>query len=132
MPLWLQVTLSFVLVTMVLFFMWRLPRRGESFFGWAPPLALISVWAGLMAVVCAVITWFVSRPDPLIAASLLFVDPAAITTGTLVLWIYRRYESPEQTIGQQRIQAVVGIVLGILAVVVGYVFVFVYRTSDVS
>ena len=127
MPLWLQVALSFLLVAVVLFFMWRLPRRGESFFGWAPPLALVSAWTGLIAVICAVVTWFVSRPDPLIAASFLFVDPVAIAMGALVLWIYRGYESPEQTISEQRIQATVGIALGILAVVVGYVFVFVHK-----
>ena len=131
MPLWLQVVLSFLLVAVVLYFMWRLPRRGESFFGWAPPLALISAWTGLIAVICAVVTWFVARPDPLIAASFLFVDPAAIAMGAMVLWIYRGYESPEQTISQQRSQATVGIALGILAVVVGYVFVFVHKVPDV-
>ena len=46
----LQVLGSAALVIAVLWFMWRLPRRGESLFGWAPPMALFSPWLGLFAV----------------------------------------------------------------------------------
>jgi len=131
MPLWSKVTLSLLAVAAVLFFMWRLPRRGESFFGWAPALALTSTWAGLTAVVCAVVTWCVVQPDPWLAASFMFLDPAAMTTGIGVLWIYRRYGSPQPTISEQRLQAQIGIALGLVAVAIGYAYVFLHRQPDI-
>ena len=131
MPLWLKLLLSFGIVAVVLYFMWRIPRRGESFFGWAPRLALTSAWVGLIAVACAAATWVTGRSDPWIVLSFMALDPIAIAAGTLVLWIYRRYDSPELTIEHQRVQAQVGIVLALLAVVIGYMYVFLHRRPDV-
>ena len=127
MPLPLQVTLSLLLVVVVLWFMWRIPRRSDASFDLSPVLAMMSTWTGLTALVCSVAIWFVRRPDPLIAMSFMFLDPGAIGTGTLVLWIYRRYETSEQTVELQVLQAKVGLTLGMLSVILGYLFVFLHK-----
>ena len=124
MPLWLQVGLSFFVCGVVIFLMWRIPRRGDALFDWAPPLALISGWAGLIALWASATLWVLSAPDPWIASVLLFLDPGAIGAGVLVLWIYRRYDSVEHTVGYQILQAKVGIALGLVAVAMGYLFIF--------
>ena len=120
----LKLALSALLVAAVLVFMWRIPRRDESYFNWAPPLALISAWLGLIALAVSLLLWLLPRPGPVIALLLLVLDPAAVCAGTLVLWIYRGYESSQDTIGRQKLQARVGIVLGIAAVAAGYTFIF--------
>lgn len=131
MSLWLKLMFSFAIVAVVLYFMWRIPRRDESFFGWAPRLALTSAWMGLIAAACAAATWVTGRSDPWITLSFMAIDPAAIAAGTLVLWIYRRYDSPELTVQNQRAQAHVGIVLAVLAVAIGYAFILFHRAPDV-
>ena len=127
MALWLQVGLSFFVCGVVIFLMWRIPRRGDALFDWAPPLALISVWAGLIALCASATLWVLSAPDPWIASGLLFLDPGAIGAGVLVLWIYRRYDSVEHTVGYQILQAKVGITLGLVAVAMGYLFIFTHK-----
>ena len=127
MQITLQVFVSGLLVVAVLWFMWRLPRRGEMFFGWAPPLSLLSAWAGLLAVACSLLLWVLPFADAWVAAVLLLMDPAAIAAGTLVLWVYRGHEAGGETIRMQRLQASVGIGLGLLAVVLGYVYVMVMK-----
>ena len=129
MPLWLQVNLSFLLVVLVLWFMWRIPIREGAFFEWAPGLSLLSVWLGLCALGCSAAVWVVPRPDALIAALFMGVDPAAIGAGTLVLWIYRRCETGATTVGQQLLQAKVGITLGLLAVAGTYLYVFLHQPT---
>jgi hypothetical protein len=119
----LQVVASAALVAGVLFFMWKLPASGERFYGWAPPLALMSAWAGLGGLAFSVLLWFTSVPDIWITGLLLVLDPAAVCAGILVLWIYRRHEGSEETVHMQLTQARVGIFLALLAVTIGYVFV---------
>lgn len=127
MRLTVQVVVSCIIVLGVLWFMWRLPRRGESLFGWAPPMALLSVWAGLMAVVISLLLWFVPVPDVWLVALLLILDPGSIAAGTLVLWIYRGYEQTAETIRMQRTQAVIGIMFGLAAVAIGYLYVMLHK-----
>ncbi len=122
-----QVFVSFLLVVGVLWFMWRLPREGEKLYGWAPPLAFISPWAGLISLTVTILLWFLQAPDGWLPAIFLVLDPAAIGCGVLVLWIYRGAEASE-TVGAQRIQAKVGIVLGLLCVAVGYYYVMTHKT----
>ncbi len=128
MPVWLQVTASFLLVGAVIYYMFRLPRRGEALYGWAPPLALLSVWSGLVAAVLSPLLWVVRYPDLWVAALLLLLEPAALAAGTLVLWIYRGLNTAERTILIQRLQAKFGIGLGLAAVAVAYVYVFFHKT----
>ncbi len=128
MPVTLQVAASFLLVGAVLYYMFRLPRRGEALYGWAPPLALLSVWSGLIAAVLSPLLWVVRHPDIWIVAFLLLLEPAALAAGTLVLWIYRGLDTAEQTILVQRLQAKTGIGLGLIAVAVGYAYVLSHKT----
>ena len=128
MPIWLQVAASFALVGAVIYYMFRLPRSGEALYGWAPPLALLSVWSGLVAVLLSPLLWVVRYPDLWIAAFLLLLEPAALAAGTLVLWIYRGLNTDEQTILVQRLQAKIGVSLGLAAVAVGYAYVLCHKT----
>ena len=123
----LQVLASLLLVAAVLWFMWRLPRKSESLFGWAPPLALGSAWAGLLSLIVSALLWWLPSPDVWIVILFLALDPAAVAGGVLVHWIYRGHDD-DQTIANQRLQASVGVVLGLLAVAVGYTYVMTHKT----
>lgn len=123
----LQVIASIGLVIAVLVFMWKLPASGERFFGWAPPLALMSAWAGLIGVLFSVLLWIMPMPDLWITGILLVLDPAAICAGTLVLWVYRRHEGLEETVLMQMTQARIGITLALVAVTIGYLFVMTHK-----
>ncbi len=124
----IQVAASVALVVAVLVFMWKLPATGERFFGWAPPLALASAWAGLFAVFASIMLWWLPGTDWWITAIMLVLDPAAICAGVLVLWIYRRHQGGEETVHMQMTQARIGIALAMLAVAIGYVFVMNHKT----
>ena len=115
----IQLIVSALIVLAVLWFMWRLPRSGDKYFSWAPPLAFISAWMGLLGLVLSVVVRWLRYPDTWVALLFLMIDPIAIGTGTLVLWVYRGHDSAVQTIAMQHIQARVGIALGILAVAAG-------------
>lgn len=127
----IQLIASAALVAAVLLFMWRLPRRGEAFFGWAPPLALLSAWVGLAALIGTIVLWFLESPDTWLATLFLLLDPCAIATGVLVLWIYRGYDEDSETVAFQLTQARVGISLGMLAVIIGYVYVMKHKPPDI-
>jgi len=127
MPTWLLVLASFLLVAVVLWFMFRMPASGAALFPWAPPLALSSVWLGLAATALAVGLWVLDHADYLVAIALLLIDPAALATGILVLWIYRHEDTPKETVVLQKQQACVGITLALLAVAVGYAFVMIHK-----
>lgn len=119
----LQVILSGLLVITVLWFMWKLPRKNNGHFDWAPPLALLSAWGGALSAIASGLLWVVQFPDSWLVLVLLVLDPGAIGAGALVLWIYRGNEATHESIHLHRLQARVGIVLGLLAVTLGYVFV---------
>ncbi len=128
MRLTLQVLASAALVIAVLWAMFRVPRRGESLFGWAPPMALLGTWLGLGALVLSILHWVLPQPDYWVTLNFLILDPASIALGVLVLWIYRGYETPSETVAAQRLQARVAIALGLLAVGIGYVYVMTHKT----
>jgi hypothetical protein len=131
MRLTLQLIVSAALVFGVLFFMWRLPKAGERFFAWAPPLALLSAWGGLVAVIGSGLLWVLPNPDTWVTLLFLVLDPLAIAAGVLVMWIYRGHAEQQGTIEAQQMQAKVGVALGLIAVVLGYVFVMTHRTPDI-
>lgn len=132
MPVWLQVLFSLLLVAAVFWSMWRLPpEKGQAFIGWAPWLALMSPWSGLAALICATATWFTAAPDRWLALLFLLLTPAAVASGSLVYWIHRgQLAPPDSPITRQRVQAGVGITLGLLAVTLGYALVFIRRAPD--
>jgi len=124
-PLWLQLLASALLVAAVLWYMFRLPPAGDTLVGLAPFMALASVWLGVFAALAAGLLWLVRHADSWVALSFLLLDPAALGAGILVLWIHRgRRADPAQ---MQRIQAMVGIGLGIASVIVGYVYVLSHK-----
>lgn len=123
----IQLLISALIILGVLWFMWKLPRRGEALFGWAPPLALLSAWLGLAGVATSLLLWLLPTPDRWIAVVFLLLDPAALAAGILVLWIYRGMDSHTEAVAMQRIQAKVGIGLGLLAVAIGYAFVMTHK-----
>jgi len=129
MQLWIQVIVSCLIVAGVLWFMWRLPLGGEALFGVAPIMALGSIWAGLGAAVISAVLWWVAIPDSWLVAVLLLLDPGAIAGGVLVLWIYRGPSQLEEGSGESAVirQAWMGISLGLVAVVLGYVFVMTHK-----
>ena len=129
----IEVIVSGLIVAGVLWYMWRLPPGGESVRGAAPFLALGSVWLGLTALIASLALWWVAVPDNWLTVIFLVLDPAAIGTGVLVLWANRPQlgVQPVQTlaaISQQRLQAWVGIAMGLIAVAVGYAFVMTHKT----
>ncbi|MEX0777259.1 MAG: hypothetical protein WD042_16265 [Phycisphaeraceae bacterium] len=128
MQLALQVLVSLLIVLAVLWVMWRLPWRGEALYGWGPPLALFAAWAGLLAVVLAALLWVLPAPDFWISVSFLLLDPAALASAVLVLWLYRGDATAGQTIHLQRVQARAAIVMGLIAVTLGYLFVMTHKT----
>lgn len=125
-----KVIFSLLIVAGVIFFMWRMPVREGAYFTWAPLLAIGSVWSGLASLVGSLLlfTGLLSGPDQWLVILFLLLDPFAIAGGVLTLWIYRRQPTTEATILAQKLQARVGIVIGLLAVAVGYVYVMTHKT----
>jgi hypothetical protein len=122
-----QVVASLGLLFAVLFVMWKLPLSGDRFYGWGPPLAISSAWSGLAACGLSVLMWVMPSPDTWVVWAMLVVDPASLCTGILVLWIYRKYGDGEETVLNQITQAKVGIMLGLIAVAIGYWFVMTHK-----
>ena len=118
---------SALLVVAVFWFMWRLPQRGDLLAGWAAPLALLSAWGGVVSAVATTLLWLLPSPDLWLAIVFLLAYPATIGAGVFVLWIHRGDEVTQQTIYLQRLQARVGIILGVAAVCMGYVFVMTHK-----
>ena len=123
-----EVTVSILVVAGVLWWMWRLPRRGETGYTWAPLLALGSAWSGLIAAGSGAALWVVTHPDSWLPLVLLILAPGAIAAGIWVFWIYRGTAQPLATVDLQRAQAAVGIFLGLLAAVAGYWYVLSHKT----
>lgn len=121
-----QVGASIALVVIVLVFMWRMPRRGEAYYPWAPPMALGSVWIGLLAVLSAAAMFVVATPDAMVIAVCQFLAPIALGLAVLVFWIYRGADAAE-TIELQRTQASVGLGLAVAAVAIGYAYVLTHK-----
>ena len=118
---------SVLLVVVVFWYMWKLPRRGEALLGWAPPMALLSAWGGMISVAASMLLWIVPIPDLWVMLVFLLLCPGALAPGVLVLWIYRGYETAVETVKLQRLQAKIGITLSVIAVTLGYVFVFTHK-----
>ena len=131
MPLWTRLLLSALLVATVFWCMWRVPPRVTALTPWAPWLALISPWLGVAALGCAVAVWPAGHADPLVAITLMVLSPGAIASGAGVLWVHRGVPTSDGAIAAQRLQARVGIGLGLLAALLVYVFVFLSRRPDV-
>jgi len=143
----MQVAASIFVVVVVLVVVWRLPRKGARWFGWAPPLALGSAWAGLLSTMVSIALWLLSvGQNWLISLLFLLLVPGSLTAGILVLWIYRGVTPEGQpvdiavdpvvdrpdAVSMHRTQATVGITFACLAIVVGYAFALAHDLSAAS
>lgn len=122
----LQVIGSLVIIFGVLWWMWRIPGEAESGSLAAAVLAFCSVWIGLVAIGVAGWLWWSANPGPWAVASVL-VWAAGLSCGLLALWTYRH--TPASAMSEevllQRLQARVGVALGLVAVAMWYVFMIV-------
>jgi len=122
----LQVIVSILFILAVLWALWRLPASEDADGGFAPVLAFASPWLGVAAALSGVALWFVADSSVGIAVVVcVALYAAALAGGGWVLWTYRALP-PERTpeeISLQRLQARVGIGLGLVAVVLWYVYV---------
>lgn len=122
-----QVAISVLVVAAVIGWMWRLPNQQEALLGWAPPMALASSWVGLMSLGGSVLLWWLPNPDVGLPVVLLLLTPGSLTSGVLVLWIYRHGRVVTQTVRLQCLQAKVGIMLGLVGVGLAYTFVLTHK-----
>ena len=127
MTLFLQVVISLLVVTGVIGLMWRMPNPQGALLGWAPPLALVSPWVGLVSAMGAGLLWWLPNPDAGLPVVLLLLTPGALACGVLVLWLYRGKCDLPETVRLQRMQAKVGIVLGLVGVALAYAFVLTHK-----
>lgn len=128
----IQVVISLGIIFGVLWWMWRLPGEAAPGSTLAAALAFCSVWIGVGAVVVAGWLWWTSRPQ-LWAVVTVLIWAAALSTGLLALWTYRHTpieQMPEEVL-LQRLQARVGIGLGLVAVALWYAF-MISRFSTLS
>jgi len=126
----LQVSASLLLVYVVIWAMWRMPKAKESSLVVAPSLALMSVWCGLLGVLGTIYLWWTQTPDHWLPPLLLILLPGSAAGGTLVLWLYRQFEGDEElmaTVEIQRTQARIGIALGLIGTGIGYLFVLLHK-----
>ncbi len=127
----LQVAGALLLVAAVLWWMWRLPRRGGPPPASAAWLALLSPWVGLAAFATAALAWLIAWADLLLTVTLLALSPLAVGAGVLVLWVHRGASPADEHAAArslQRLQAWVGLVLGLAAVAVAYAFALTHKT----
>lgn len=119
----IQVIVSLAIIFGVLWWMWRLPGEPGAASHWSSVLSFCSAWLGLAAVGVGVWLWWTVRPERWAVAAVL-VWAAALATGLLALWTWRRTPAerlPEEVL-LQRLQARVGVGLGLLAVALWYAF----------
>ena len=120
----IQVAVSLAIIFGVLWWMWRMRGEAVTDSAAAPVLAFASVWFGVAAVGIDIWLWFTRNPDAWVVVEVIAFS-ATLATSLLSLWIYR-YTPAEQMsdeILMQRLQARVGLTLGLLAVLGWYVFV---------
>lgn len=126
-----QVAGALLLVGAVLWWMWRLPRRSGLPPASAAWLALLSPWAGLAALATAAGMWLTAWADLLLTVTLLALAPLAVGAGVLVLWVHRGASPVDEHAAArslQKLQAWVGLVLGLAAVAIAYAFALTHKT----
>ena len=98
-------------------------------------MPLVSVWLGLSC--CAASVWMVVQRRTLSRFELLtplnlYACCLAMTLGAVVLWAYRKRDSSEPGIAQQRLQAKVAIALSLIAVTMVYLLIMLATPVDVG
>ncbi|MBL1217642.1 MAG: hypothetical protein D8M59_09115 [Planctomycetes bacterium] len=124
----IQVVLSVTFILGVLWVMFRVRGEPVTDHPAAPLLAFASIWLGVSAIGLGIFLWFTTNPDPWVVTTVL-AYAAAISTGTLSLWVYRN-TPPEMTsepIQMQKQQARIGIALGLTSVALWYTFILTHK-----
>lgn len=124
----IQVILSIAFIFGVLWIMFRVKGEPVTDSSAAPLLAFTSIWLGVAAIALGIILWWAANPDPWVVVTVL-AYAGAISIGGLALWIYR-HTPPEMTtepIRMQKLQARIGIAMGLTAVALWYVFIFTHK-----
>ncbi len=119
----LQVIVSLLIIFGVLWCMWRIPGEPVTASLAATTLSFVSVWLGVASVVVTLWLWWTSQPQTWAITSVL-IWAAALSSGLLALWTYRHTpvdRMPEEVL-LQRLQARVGVGLGLVAVTLWYIF----------
>lgn len=126
----IQVIVSLMIIFGVLWWMWRIPGEPVTASLAATTLSFVSVWVGVASVGVALWLWWTSNPQMWAITSVL-IWAAALSSGLLALWTYRHTpvdRMPEEVL-LQRLQARVGVGLGLVAVVLWYIFMIVRFSS---
>lgn len=124
----IQVLGSLVVIFGVLWVMWRRPGPEVPDSPAAAVLAFASVWTSLAAIGVCIWLWWTGKPDAWVVVSALLWS-AGLALGGYALWTYRHKpadQMPEELL-TQRLQARVGIVLGLIAVMLWYIFVLTHK-----
>ena len=126
----LQVLGSLAIIFGALWWMWRLPGEAVTASAAATVLAFGSAWLGVVSVGFAAGLGLLHDAEWPVAVSVA-LWAAALATGGLTLWVYRRTpaEQMSEAVLMQRLQARVGIILGLLAVGLWYAFVITHAAN---
>lgn len=119
----IQVLVSLLIIFGALWWMWRIPGEATTGSIAATMLAFVSIWFGVASIAAAVWLWWTSVPQ-FWAVTTVLIWAAAISTGLLALWTYRHTppdQMPEE-VHLQRMQARVGVALGMVAVALWYTY----------
>lgn len=128
MRLTIQVVVSAGIIYGVIWWVFRMPGEAVVDSAAAPILAFCSVWVGLLSVVVGGWLWVTSKEDVWVPVHVV-IWSIAITMAAFSLWIYRHTPGEQMTepIQMQRAQARVGLILGLVGVVLWYVFVVTHK-----
>ncbi len=124
----IQVIVSLAIIYAGFWWMWRIPGKPVMDSAAAPLLAFASVWTGLASVVMGATLWWVEKPDLWVPIHVL-IWAFSMSLAGLALWTYR-HTPPEQrneSIQLQCLQARIGLIFSLLAVVLWYAFILTHK-----
>lgn|GEM_PF-6266576 len=122
----IQVIVSLIIIFGVLWWMWRIPGEPVTASLAATTLSFSSVWLGVASVLVAAWLWWTTQPQ-FWAITTVLIWAAALSTGLLALWTYRHtpLERMPEEVQLQRLQARVGITLGLISITLWYIYMIV-------
>lgn len=124
----IQVIISLAIIYAGIWGMFRIPGKPVLDSAAAPILAFSSVWVGMVSIITAIYLWITAIPDIWVVVVVIAYS-AAISIAGFCMWIYRHTPPSQFTepIHLQRLQARVGIMLGMISVVLWYIFILTHK-----
>jgi hypothetical protein len=124
----IQVLLSAALIFGVIWWMWRIPGKPVLDSATAPFLALLSIWVSMGSVITGIWLWYAANPDQWVVIDV-GIWSAGLSMAILALWIYRHTpaEQTPEPIHLQRLQARLGMILGMLGIMLWYAFILIHK-----